>query len=84
MTKSARRNSVLQLDKLDSERFRYFGIGVGIMGDELHVERLGHAEHLGADIADAEPSPGSGPQGPPPYDRLVAPSPAARRVPADP
>ena len=29
-------------------------IGIGIVGDEAHVERLGHAEHLGADIADAE------------------------------
>ena len=27
---------------------------IGIVGDELHVEGLRQAEHLGADIADAE------------------------------
>ena len=31
-----------------------FGSAIGVVGDETHVERLRHAEHLGADVADAE------------------------------
>ena len=29
-------------------------VGIGVVGDEVHVERLRQAEHFGADIADAE------------------------------
>ena len=45
---------LLEADQAHAELLRDLGIGVGVVGDELHAEGLGEPEHLGADVADAE------------------------------
>ncbi len=39
--------------KLDAQFGCKLWIGVGVVGDEFHIERLGEPEHLGANVADA-------------------------------
>ena len=43
-----------EVDQTDAESRRRIRIRIGVVGDEGHVERLGQAEHLGPDIADAD------------------------------
>jgi len=45
---------VVHVHKLDPEFRRDLRIGKGIMGDEFHVEGLGHAEHFRPDIANTQ------------------------------
>src|SRR5215475_12844934 len=45
---------VVETNEFDSERGSLVGIRKWIMGDESHVERLGEAEKLSADIADTD------------------------------
>ena len=56
---------VFELDQLDPQLAATCLVGIRIMGDELHVERLGQAEQLGADIADAERAQGAADQAEP-------------------
>ena len=60
---------VLDTDEFDAEFGRDLLVCIGIMGDEFHVERLRHAEHLGADVADAERAQACGRPGRRPYAR---------------
>ena len=52
--KSARRNSSSMPTSSTPSSAATFGVLVGVMGDEAHAERRRQAEHLGADVADAE------------------------------
>ena len=45
--------NLLKRDELDAQLGCDLRIGIGIMGDEAHVERPRQTEQLGADVADA-------------------------------
>ena len=51
---SARRKTSSRPTSSTPSSARHSRVGEGIMGDELHVERLQQPEQLGADIADAD------------------------------
>jgi len=48
-----------EVDQGDVEGGGDFGIGVGIVGEVTHAERLGEAEYFGADVADADEAEGT-------------------------
>ena len=54
LTMSERRNRSSRPTSSNSEFSREPAIRVGIVGDQLHVERLDHPEKFGADIPDAD------------------------------